>query len=149
MRLNAEKVILACRSIEKGEAAKKDIEGSAKRPGVVEVWPLDLGSYESVKQFAERAKTLKRLDGVVENAGMLTDKFALLEGNESTSASPLRSDILLGLRADDSAVTVNVVSTFLLALLLLPKLREVAAEFNTAPTIAIVSSELHMVTTVS
>lgn len=62
---------------------------------------------------------------------------------------PLRSDILLGLRADDSAVTVNVVSTFLLALLLLPKLREVAGEFNTTPTIAVVSSELHMVTTVS
>ncbi len=45
--LNAQIVILACRSVEKGEAAKKDIESTTKRAGVVEVWQLDLGSYNS------------------------------------------------------------------------------------------------------
>lgn len=70
VRLNAGKVILACRSVEKGEAAKRDIEATTKRSGVVEVWSLDLGSYESVKQFAQRANLLQRLDIVLENAGV-------------------------------------------------------------------------------
>ena len=85
VRLNAEKVILACRSLDKGEAAKKDIEATTGRKGVIEVWQLDLSSYQSVKQFAERAKTLRRLDSVVENAGISTQKFKAVEGNESTS----------------------------------------------------------------
>ena len=85
VRLNAEKVILACRSLDKGEAAKKDLESSTGRSGAVEVWQLDLSSYESVKQFAERAKSLRRLDSIVENAGISTRSFKALEGNESTS----------------------------------------------------------------
>ena len=84
VRLNSEKVILACRSLEKGEAAKQEIEGTTKRTGVVEVWQLDLGSYESVKEFAERAKSLRRLDSIVENAGISTMKYKAVQGNEST-----------------------------------------------------------------
>ena len=84
VRLNAEKVILACRSLDKGEEAKRDIEATTKRTGVIEVWQLDLGSYENVKQFAERAKSLKRLDSIVENAGISTSNFKSVEGNEST-----------------------------------------------------------------
>jgi NAD(P)-dependent dehydrogenase (short-subunit alcohol dehydrogenase family) len=85
VRLNAEKVILACRSLDKGEAAKKDIEASTGRKDAIEVWQLDLSSYQSVKQFAERAKTLRRLDSIVENAGISTRNFKEVEGNESTS----------------------------------------------------------------
>ena len=85
VRLNAEKVILACRSLDKGEAAKKDIEATTGRKGAVEVWQLDLASYQSVKQFAERAKTLRRLDSIVENAGISTANYKTFEGNESTS----------------------------------------------------------------
>lgn len=48
-RLNATKVILAVRNTSKGEAAKRSIEESTGRLGVVEVWPLDLSNYESVK----------------------------------------------------------------------------------------------------
>lgn len=84
VRLNAEKVIIACRSLDKGEAAKSDIEAQTGRKGVLEVWQLDLGSYESVKQFAEKAKSLKRIDSLVENAGIQTDEFRLVEGSEST-----------------------------------------------------------------
>ena len=69
VRLGAEKVIIACRSAEKGEAAKKDIEASEGRTGVIEVWSLDLCDYESVKAFAVRLNGLKRLDSLVENAG--------------------------------------------------------------------------------
>ena len=85
VRLNAERVIIACRSLDKGEAAKKDIEASTGRKGAIEVWQLDLSSYESVKQFAARAKSLRRLDSIVENAGISTANYNSVEGNESTS----------------------------------------------------------------
>ncbi|KAI9750398.1 MAG: hypothetical protein M1815_001839 [Lichina confinis] len=127
VRLNAEKVILAVRSTDKGEAARRSIEESTKRPGVVEVWSLDLSSYQSVRQFADRAKGLNRLDVLLENAGIATDTFALAEDDEAT-------------------ITVNVVSTFLLGLLLLPKLRETGQRFNILPRLVIVSSEVHFLT---
>lgn len=69
VRLGAEKVIMACRNLEKGEAAVKDIEQSTQRKGVAEVWSLDLSSFESVKEFAKKINDLKRIDAIVENAG--------------------------------------------------------------------------------
>ena len=127
-RLNAEKVIMAVRSLEKGEAARKSIEESTQRKGVVEVWALDLASYESVKEFAKRAGTLKRLDVVVENAGIGDrDEWEMYEDNEAI-------------------ITTNVVSTFLLAMLILPKLRETSAKFNVTPRLAVLTSELHFTT---
>lgn len=127
VRLGAAKVILAVRSLEKGEAAKNSLDRSENRPGVVEVWHLDLSSYDSVKQFAKRANHLPRLDVLLENAGIATGQFRISEDNEST-------------------ITTNVVSTFLLALLLLPKLRESSTKFNTTPHLTIVTSEVHFFT---
>ena len=123
-RLNAEKVILAVRTLEKGQKAKESIEESTGRQGVVEVWSLDLSSYESVKEFVKKAESLKRLDVVLENAGIVASSFSMAEDNEST-------------------ITVNVVSTFLLALMILPKLRETATKYNVVPRLTIVSSEVH------
>jgi hypothetical protein len=40
-------------------------------------------------------------------------------------------------------VQTNVISTFLLALLLLPKLRETTAKLKTVPHLVIVTSEVH------
>ena len=127
-RLGAAKVIIASRSIQKAEAAKKSIEQTTKcGPDVVEGWLLDLCSYESVKAFAERCNGLQRIDAMVENAGVTTRQFSMAEEDETT-------------------ITINVVSTFLLALLVLPKLKETAKRFNTRPNLAIVSSEVHFVT---
>lgn len=126
-RLNAEKVILGVRNLEKGEAAKKSIEESTNRKNAVEVWALDLSSYESTKEFARRLGGLKRLDALVENAGIATTTYKLSEDNEST-------------------ITTNVVSTFLLALMALPKLQETATRFNITPHLVIVSSEVHALT---
>ena len=123
-RIGATKVILAVRTVSKGETAKESIESSTNRKGVVEVWQLDLSSYESVKDFAKKVQKLDRLDALVENAGIATGKYSKLEDNEST-------------------ITTNVVSTFLLALLLLPKLRESGQKFNITPHLTIVSSEVH------
>ncbi|KAI4740683.1 NAD(P)-binding protein [Aureobasidium sp. EXF-12298] len=124
VRLGAEKVILACRNLEKGEAAVKDIEVSTKRTGVAEVWSLDLSSFDSVKEFAKRVDTLPRIDAIVENAGISTEKFQLFEGQEST-------------------ITVNVISTFLLALLVLPALKRSSQKHNIQPRLTIVASEVH------
>ncbi|KAK3675237.1 hypothetical protein LTR78_004747 [Recurvomyces mirabilis] len=118
VRLNAEKVIIACRTVEKGEAAKNDIERSTGRTGVIEVWKLDLQDYDNVKAFAKKAEGLKRLDIVIENAGINTSKFVKAGGNEST-------------------ITVNVTSTFLLALLLLPKLQQSGKVNAVTPTLTI------------
>lgn len=131
-RLNAAKVILAVRDIKKGQAAMRSIEESTGRKGggVVEVWHLDLSRYESIKDFARRAAQLPRLDVLLENAGLAADKYQAFEDNEST-------------------ITVNVISTCLLALLLLPKLRETAHRFNGEPRLphlVIVSSEVHYLT---
>lgn len=128
VRLDAAKVILACRDTEKGERAKVDIERSTARSDVVEVWPLDLCSFESVKQFCRRADRLPRLDVVVENAAVafVGPRGALAEGFETT-------------------ITVNVLSTFLMALLLLPTLRRTATNFNFQPNLVVVSSDAHFV----
>ncbi|KAL9128900.1 MAG: hypothetical protein Q9217_002522 [Psora testacea] len=128
LSLNAGKVILAVRTISKGEAAKRSIEYSTGRLNVVDVWHLDLSSYESVRQFAARAtKELERVDVLLENAGMMTSKFVITE-------------------EDESAVTTNVVSTFLLALLMLPKLRDTAKRHNIKPHLTVVASDMHFIT---
>ena len=72
------------RNLEKGEQAKKSIEESTQRTGVVEVWELDLASYQSVKQFAAKAQNLERLDVLVENAGIDARTFSLAEEQERT-----------------------------------------------------------------
>ncbi|MCJ1248591.1 hypothetical protein MMC30_005809 [Trapelia coarctata] len=107
--------------------ANASIEASEKRAGVVEVWHLDLSNYESVKTFAKKCEGLERLDVLVENAGIVTERFVRTEEDEST-------------------ITTNVVSTFLLALLVLPKLRETAERFNVVPRLSVVASFTHWLT---
>jgi retinol dehydrogenase-12 len=65
-RLNVSHLILACRSVSKGEVAKEQILASTRKSSTkIEVWPLDLCSYVSVLDFAARCKTLSRLDTVI------------------------------------------------------------------------------------
>lgn len=127
MRLGAYKVILGCRDLDKGMLAKKDIKTSLATSGIVEVWQLDLGSFESVKDFARRAQGLDRLDAIIESAGVLSTEFEDCEGWERQ-------------------ITVNVISTFLLTFLLLPTLRRCATKFNVTPHIVVVSSDAHVST---
>lgn len=125
-RLGAAKVILAVRNTKAGEEAKKYIEDQTLcAAGTVEVWPLDLAKYDSVKAFARRAsEELDRVDVLCENAGIAAAEKRVFEGHEST-------------------ITVNVISTFLLALLMLPKLKETARRFKRETTLTIVASEVH------
>ncbi|OCL01740.1 short-chain dehydrogenase [Glonium stellatum] len=129
-RLGASTLILAVRNLEKGDAAKKDIEQSTNcAKDVIQVWQLDMTNYDSVQKFAARTeKDLKRVDIFIANAGVARTSFSKAEDNELT-------------------ITVNVVSTFLLALLMIPKLKETSKKFNTRPTLSITSSEVHSRTT--
>ncbi|EKJ72267.1 hypothetical protein NXS19_012545 [Fusarium pseudograminearum] len=120
--LNAATVILACRSIDKGEQARKDVEESTGKQNVVQVWQLDLASYDSVREFASRVNKLERVDAFINNASLLSFKREMIEGHESM-------------------LTVNFISTALLSLLVLPALRLAAIRFNVTPRMVIVSSD--------
>ena len=127
VRLGAEKVICAVRSLPKGKAAKTEIEAQTQRTGVVDIYELDLASYASIQNFGAKVAQLPRVDVVVLNAGVATEEFEMFEDNEST-------------------ITVNVMSTTLLALLMLPILRTSATKFGIEPVITIVGSGIHMFT---
>lgn len=129
VRLGAAKVIVAVRSIEKGEAAKREIETALERPNIIEILELDLSKYSSVKNFAANlAQRYDRIDHAVMNASIATEDYETFEDNEST-------------------ITVNVVSTTYLILLLLPILRKSATKYQTTPIISVVSSGVHAYTT--
>jgi retinol dehydrogenase 12 len=117
----ASRVILAVRSEAKGEAAKADIEASTGITGVAEVWLLDMSSYSSIRSFVERVQKLDRVDTVLQNAGLAMGTRVLAEGTETQ-------------------MTVNIYGTFLLAFLLIPKLKETAKKFETQPSLNIVAS---------
>jgi len=64
-------VVLACRNVAKGEAARREIEAAA--PGApVELEELDLASLQSVAAFAERFRAAHDgLDLLINNAGVM------------------------------------------------------------------------------
>lgn len=123
--MNPSRLILAVRDTSKGEAAAKDITRTTGNKNV-EVWKLDLSSFSSVKSFADKVNSdLPRLDILIENAGVATDQWReTVDGYETT-------------------LQVNVISTTMLALLCLPKLRETVKTFKVEPRIVLVGSEVH------
>lgn len=131
LRLGVHRLIMAVRNMKKGEAARLELlKLTGRDPSTIEVWELNMDSYSSVMNFAARAKTLSRLDALLANAGLATETFEMVEDNERT-------------------ITVNVVSTFLLVILLIPKLRESAQRYSTNTRISIVNSALHYMAPIS
>ncbi|KAI9284606.1 hypothetical protein BC943DRAFT_360955 [Umbelopsis sp. AD052] len=128
VQLNAKKVILAVRNLAAGNDAKNSIEESTKRLDVVEVWDLDMSTSDSVQAFVQRVTTeLPRLDVAALNAGVATIEWTVSpDGFEQT-------------------LQVNVISTALLAVLLLPKLYATADEYGVTPRLSITSSGIHEV----
>ncbi|PYH86083.1 NAD(P)-binding protein [Aspergillus uvarum CBS 121591] len=127
VRLQAATVILAVRDAQKGQRAKESIEATTQIQGVVEVWPLDLEDIQSVQSLTTKAAGLPRLDVVVANAGISTSEWTLIGGTERS-------------------IQVNVLSTFLLVLSLLPKLQDTAIQNHVRPRVVVVSSEGHETT---
>lgn len=107
LNLGVESLIIGSRSLDRGNRVKAELETRTDRPGAVQVWELEMSSFQSVKSFAGRVNTeLPRLDVALLNAGLWNRNYAQSgDGWEET-------------------VQVNTLSTSLLALLLLPKLRE-------------------------
>jgi NAD(P)-dependent dehydrogenase (short-subunit alcohol dehydrogenase family) len=120
--IGAFKVVLAVRNVTSGEKAKAEIEAATGTSNVAEVWEIDLSSYNSVRAFAKRATTeLVRIDALIENAGVAAGTRVMAEGHLMN-------------------ITVNVLSTLLLAVLLLPKMSESAKKFSILPHLSIVTS---------
>jgi retinol dehydrogenase-12 len=78
--MNPTRLILAVRTASKGEDAKTIILEGGKQEGPrgtvnseanIDVWALDLSSFESTRQFAKKCETeLERLDILLENAAI-------------------------------------------------------------------------------
>ena len=127
-RLEASRLVFGCRNLKNGEVAKDNVLATlkGKEKPVITVWPIDMTQYASVVEFTHRCNSLDRIDGFIANAGISGKEFLVAEGEEST-------------------LTVNVISTFLSAILLLSKLRESSQKYNIVPHIAVVGSAVHIV----
>lgn len=151
LSLGASKVILGVRSIEKGERAREDILSSvpAATKTSVEVWHLDMSSFQNVMAFVQRMKEYtkqpgNRLDTAIMNAGLASGDW-----NVSPDGWEMQ-------------IQVNGLSTTLLSLELLPILMSSSSKTSSAssygvatkkkgtttpttPHLVIVSSDMHQV----
>jgi len=126
------KLVLACRSIEKGEKARETLlagrTGETKTD--IEVWPLDMASTTSIVAFSERAsQELGRIDAIVLNAGV--DLVSYQKASQENGGYEM-------------TLMVNVVGTFLLAVLMVPILRQ-KNRSAASPRMVIVGSMLQYV----
>lgn len=103
--LHISHLILAVRSIDSGEKLAATLRG-AHPDTRIEVWTLDMQSYDSIQSFAKRCNDLKRLDIAILNAGMVNTGFKI---NASTG--------------HEETFQCNYLSTALLSILLLPTLK--------------------------
>lgn len=99
-------LILASRSSERGEEAAVPLR-KAYPTARIDVWQLDMNSYDSIRNFAEKCAGLERLDIAILGAGIMNINF---QGSPSTG--------------HEETFQVNYLSTALLSVLLLPILKK-------------------------
>ncbi|CAK7265427.1 hypothetical protein SEPCBS57363_001578 [Sporothrix epigloea] len=118
------RLIIAVRSTTKGEDTADGLRKSYPKARI-DVWELEMESYKSVQAFAARVdKELPRIDTVILNAGMIGDTF---------QTSPETGH--------ERVIQVNYLSTFLLAILLLPVLKAKGRNSGgTTPHLTVVNS---------
>lgn len=111
LNLGVSNLIIGSRSLDRGKNAQIELEKRTQRHNVIQIWELEMSSFASVRAFARRVeKEVKRVDVALLNAGIWNRDYAVsAEGWEEV-------------------LQVNVLSTSLLAVLLLPKLREGSRE---------------------
>ncbi|RMZ69099.1 short-chain dehydrogenase [Pyrenophora seminiperda CCB06] len=127
-RLGAGMLILAVRSVDKGQAAKEDIMNTTGHKNI-QVWKLDMSDYSSVQAFAKRAEAeLDRIDIFIANAGVVRSEYCELNGHEE-------------------GIAVNVIATTLLLANMMPKMLQTATRFNTRPTFTVTGSGVYEHTT--
>ncbi|MGB3795464.1 MAG: SDR family NAD(P)-dependent oxidoreductase, partial [Alteraurantiacibacter sp.] len=69
------RVLLACRDGDKAAEAIRKIEGGKEQGGEVEYLHLDLANIASVREAAETAAKEKRIDLLINNAGVMMPPF--------------------------------------------------------------------------
>lgn len=85
------RLILAVRDTKKGDEARLWMEehcgrGKTSNPKEIEVWELDLSSFDSVKCFAKRCESeLDRLDVLLLNAAVATRQLSTTKDGFETS----------------------------------------------------------------
>ncbi|XP_074536378.1 dehydrogenase/reductase SDR family member 13-like [Halichoeres trimaculatus] len=109
------RVILACRSKQRGEAALEEVKRESGSTQVV-FMQLDLGSLKSVRSFAENfLKTESRLDLLINNAGILMqgrteDGLGMMFGVNHIGHFLLTNLLLDRLKACEPSRVVNLSS---------------------------------------
>ncbi|KAH8800389.1 putative 3-oxoacyl-reductase [Xylogone sp. PMI_703] len=125
---NASRLILAVRTLSKGEEAKANILSSnPTSKTIVHVWELDLESFDSVIAFGYQMRSLDRLDVAILNAGNFKFEW-------TTSATT----------GNESQLQVNHLSSALLSLLLVPVLYRTSRVVKSPSRLTFTSSEVHM-----
>ncbi|KAL1728161.1 hypothetical protein EV714DRAFT_215752 [Schizophyllum commune] len=126
--MGAARVIMACRSKERGAAA---VERLQKETGLKnsELMLVDLADFSSTTHFAtELEARVDRLDLLVLNAGVTTQN-----GSKRTET----------VDGWEPTIQVNVVSSSILAILLLPIMLRTSRERHTIPRTVVVASSVH------
>jgi NAD(P)-dependent dehydrogenase (short-subunit alcohol dehydrogenase family) len=104
LELGLKHLILAVRTISRGEAAASELRKQYPNARI-DVWQVDMLSYQSVRELAARCGTLSRLDIAILNAGMMAESFEL------------------GPQGHEKDLQLQYLSTVLLSVLLLPTLK--------------------------
>ncbi|KAF8625040.1 hypothetical protein AX17_006954 [Amanita inopinata Kibby_2008] len=124
-RMNPGRLILGCRDQQKGEAAVSKIraETGYEQP---ELLLIDLSKFSSVKSFADKFKAESdRLDYLILSAGIGSNTYEVTADGW------------------ESALQVNCLSLFLLAILLFPTMMQTSKKYDVTPRLVLVGSEVH------
>ena len=85
LTMNVSRLIIAVRNVQKGKEAVSTLQN--KDSAVIEVWPLDMSSYDSIQAFAKKCDTLDRIHAAVLNAGFTSPEWNIApSGHEEMPA---------------------------------------------------------------
>ncbi|KIW92280.1 uncharacterized protein Z519_07264 [Cladophialophora bantiana CBS 173.52] len=127
LSFNLTHLILAVRSPQKGKDAAKKLHITYPK-ATIDVWELDMASYDSIQAFVQRAETeLSRLDIAILNSGRWAYKYRTIPST-----------------GHEELFQINYLSTVLLCILLLPVLRS-KAPAGTPGRVTIINAALSLV----
>ena len=123
LKLGLSQLIMGVRSQARGDAAAAQLRKEFPR-STISVWIVDIESYDSIRAFADKCKTLRRIDMAILNAALQKQSFTTVAatGHETT-------------------MQVDYLGTALLAILLLPILKAKKAGAR-SPVLSLVGSDL-------
>jgi NAD(P)-dependent dehydrogenase (short-subunit alcohol dehydrogenase family) len=126
LTLGLSRLVVAVRSIERGNDAASKLQ-LANPKATIDVWLLDMESYESIQAFVRKCDTeLSRIDFTILNAGLSKLNFTKTRST-----------------GHELSIQVNHISTALLAILLLPVLKAKSTRDNTARLTVVNSVTAH------